>query len=163
MRPAGGRAERFGPGLDGARVGGRPRSLVAGVGVVLVAGLAVLSASPAQAAFGETSHVRYYGYDLADRLAAAGAGVLALCYGFARYPSRPFLPRFSQTFGLPPVSVRLLGRAPLARSGPRLLPAPGLRLRRRLATSRGGGGRGFPGGRAVWTERGGISPPMDWW
>ena len=32
----------------------------------------IVTPSAREAAFGETSHVRYYGYDLADRLAAAG-------------------------------------------------------------------------------------------
>ena len=41
--------------------------------------------------------------------AAIGAVVIALCYGFARYAFGPFVPRFSETFGLTTVGVGVLG------------------------------------------------------
>ncbi|SER72147.1 Predicted arabinose efflux permease, MFS family [Lentzea xinjiangensis] len=41
--------------------------------------------------------------------AATGAGVIALCYGFARYAYGLFVPRFSETFGLTTVAVGVLG------------------------------------------------------
>ncbi|MFI5611640.1 MFS transporter [Amycolatopsis sp. NPDC051903] len=56
--------------------------------------------------------------------AAAGAGVIALCYGFARYAYGPFVPRFSATFGLTPVSVGVLGGLSTAGYGLGLLVSP---------------------------------------
>ncbi|MEV6832699.1 MFS transporter [Amycolatopsis sp. NPDC051102] len=56
--------------------------------------------------------------------AAAGAVVIALCYGFARYAYGPFVPRFSETFGLTPVGVGVLGGLSTAGYGLGLLLAP---------------------------------------
>ncbi|MEV1294632.1 YbfB/YjiJ family MFS transporter [Pseudonocardia sp. NPDC049635] len=41
-------------------------------------------------------------------IAALGAAVIALCYGFARYAYGLFVPRFSATFELDPVAVGIL-------------------------------------------------------
>ena len=41
--------------------------------------------------------------------AATGAGVIALCYGFARYAYGLFVPRFSETFGLTTTAAGILG------------------------------------------------------
>ncbi|WP_199199374.1 MFS transporter [Amycolatopsis sp. CA-128772] len=56
--------------------------------------------------------------------AATGAVVIALCYGFARYAYGPFVPRFSETFGLTPVGVGVLGGLSTAGYGLGLLLAP---------------------------------------
>ncbi|GHF95679.1 MULTISPECIES: MFS transporter [Amycolatopsis] len=56
--------------------------------------------------------------------AAAGAVVIALCYGFGRYAYGPFVPRFSETFGLTPVGVGVLGGLSTAGYGLGLLLAP---------------------------------------
>jgi predicted MFS family arabinose efflux permease len=56
--------------------------------------------------------------------AAIGAVVIALCYGFARYAYGPFVPRFSETFGLTPVGVGVLGGLSTAGYGLGLLLAP---------------------------------------
>ncbi len=57
-------------------------------------------------------------------LAAAGAGVIALCYGFARYAYGLFVPRFSETFGLSTVGVGVLGGLSTAGYAAGLLLAP---------------------------------------
>ncbi|MEJ8281910.1 YbfB/YjiJ family MFS transporter [Pseudonocardia spirodelae] len=41
--------------------------------------------------------------------ALLGAGVIALCYGFARYAYGLFVPRFTEAFALGPVAVGVLG------------------------------------------------------
>ncbi|WP_224392381.1 YbfB/YjiJ family MFS transporter [Pseudonocardia sp. ICBG1293] len=41
--------------------------------------------------------------------ALVGAGVIALCYGFARYAYGLFVPRFTETFDLGPLAVGVLG------------------------------------------------------
>ncbi|MFJ7214946.1 MFS transporter [Amycolatopsis sp. NPDC098790] len=56
--------------------------------------------------------------------AAAGAGVIALCYGFARYAYGLFVPRFSETFGLTTVGVGVLGGLSTAGYGLGLLLSP---------------------------------------
>lgn len=56
--------------------------------------------------------------------AAGGAVVIALCYGFARYAYGPFVPRFSETFGLTPAGVGVLGGLSTAGYGLGLLLAP---------------------------------------
>ncbi|MGV9363487.1 MFS transporter [Amycolatopsis sp. NPDC003731] len=56
--------------------------------------------------------------------AAVGAVVIALCYGFARYAYGPFVPRFSETFGLTTVGVGVLGGLSTAGYGLGLLLAP---------------------------------------
>ncbi|MBE8521062.1 YbfB/YjiJ family MFS transporter [Amycolatopsis sp. H6(2020)] len=56
--------------------------------------------------------------------AAVGAAVIALCYGFARYAYGPFVPRFSETFGLTTVGVGVLGGLSTAGYGLGLLLAP---------------------------------------
>ncbi|WP_206784650.1 MFS transporter [Amycolatopsis sp. MtRt-6] len=56
--------------------------------------------------------------------AALGAVVIALCYGFARYAYGPFVPRFSETFGLTTVGVGVLGGLSTAGYGLGLLLAP---------------------------------------
>ncbi|MET8849630.1 MFS transporter [Amycolatopsis sp. NPDC004625] len=56
--------------------------------------------------------------------AVGGAVVIALCYGFARYAYGPFVPRFSETFGLTPVGVGVLGGLSTAGYGLGLLLAP---------------------------------------
>ncbi|MEV7096795.1 YbfB/YjiJ family MFS transporter [Amycolatopsis sp. NPDC051045] len=56
--------------------------------------------------------------------AAIGAVVIALCYGFARYAYGPFVPRFSETFGLTTVGVGVLGGLSTAGYGLGLLLAP---------------------------------------
>ncbi|WP_370967746.1 YbfB/YjiJ family MFS transporter [Amycolatopsis sp. cg9] len=57
-------------------------------------------------------------------LAAAGAGVIALCYGFARYAYGLFVPRFSETFGLTTVGVGVLSGLSTAGYAAGLLLAP---------------------------------------
>lgn len=61
--------------------------------------------------------------------AALGAVVIALCYGFARYAFGPFVPRFSETFGLTTVGVGVLGGLSTAGYGLGLLLAPGTSAR----------------------------------
>lgn len=56
--------------------------------------------------------------------AALGAGVIALCYGFARYAYGLFVPRFSETFGLTTVAVGVLGGLSTAGYGLGLLVSP---------------------------------------
>ncbi|WP_235191038.1 YbfB/YjiJ family MFS transporter [Amycolatopsis rifamycinica] len=56
--------------------------------------------------------------------AAVGAVVIALCYGFARYAYGPFVPRFSETFGLTTLGVGVLGGLSTAGYGVGLLLAP---------------------------------------
>ncbi|EOD64820.1 MFS transporter [Amycolatopsis vancoresmycina] len=56
--------------------------------------------------------------------AAVGAVVIALCYGFARYAYGPFVPRFSETFGLTTVGAGVLGGLSTAGYGLGLLLAP---------------------------------------
>ncbi|MGW3961331.1 MFS transporter [Amycolatopsis sp. NPDC005003] len=56
--------------------------------------------------------------------ATVGAVVIALCYGFARYAYGPFVPRFSETFGLTTVGVGVLGGLSTAGYGLGLLLAP---------------------------------------
>jgi predicted MFS family arabinose efflux permease len=56
--------------------------------------------------------------------AAGCAVVIALCYGFARYAYGPFVPRFSETFGLTPVGVGVLSGLSTAGYGLGLLLAP---------------------------------------
>ncbi|SEC98007.1 Predicted arabinose efflux permease, MFS family [Amycolatopsis tolypomycina] len=56
--------------------------------------------------------------------AALGAVVIALCYGFARYAYGPFVPRFSETFGLTAVGAGVLGGLSTAGYGLGLLLAP---------------------------------------
>jgi len=56
--------------------------------------------------------------------AAVGAVVIALCYGFARYAYGPFVPRFSETFGLTTVGVGVLGGLSTAGYGLGLVLAP---------------------------------------
>ncbi|QRP50336.1 MFS transporter [Amycolatopsis sp. FDAARGOS 1241] len=56
--------------------------------------------------------------------AAVGAGVIALCYGFARYAYGLFVPRFSETFGLTTVAVGVLGGLSTAGYGLGLLGSP---------------------------------------
>lgn len=56
--------------------------------------------------------------------AAVGAGVIALCYGFARYAYGLFVPRFGETFGLTPVAVGVLGGLSTAGYGLGLLMSP---------------------------------------
>jgi len=56
--------------------------------------------------------------------AALGAGVIALCYGFARYAYGLFVPRFSDTFGLTTVTVGVLGGLSTAGYGLGLLVSP---------------------------------------
>jgi MFS family permease len=56
--------------------------------------------------------------------AALGAGVIALCYGFARYAYGLFVPRFSDTFGLTTVAVGVLGGLSTAGYGLGLLVSP---------------------------------------
>ncbi|MEV8608525.1 MFS transporter [Amycolatopsis sp. NPDC051373] len=53
--------------------------------------------------------------------AAVGAGVIALCYGFARYAYGLFVPRFGETFGLTTVGVGVLGGLSTAGYGAGLL------------------------------------------
>ncbi|MGW4488596.1 MFS transporter [Amycolatopsis sp. NPDC004368] len=53
--------------------------------------------------------------------AAIGAGVIALCYGFARYAYGLFVPRFGETFGLTTVGVGVLGGLSTAGYGAGLL------------------------------------------
>jgi predicted MFS family arabinose efflux permease len=57
-------------------------------------------------------------------VAAAGAGVIALCYGFARYAYGLFVPRFSETFGLTTIAVGVLGGLSTAGYGLGLLLSP---------------------------------------
>ncbi|NBH04674.1 MFS transporter, partial [Amycolatopsis sp. SID8362] len=57
-------------------------------------------------------------------LAAAGAGVIALCYGFARYAYGLFVPRFSETFGLTTIGIGVLGGLSTAGYAAGLLVAP---------------------------------------
>lgn len=57
-------------------------------------------------------------------VAATGAGVIALCYGFARYAYGLFVPRFSETFGLTAVAVGVLGGLSTAGYGLGLLLSP---------------------------------------
>jgi predicted MFS family arabinose efflux permease len=57
-------------------------------------------------------------------VAATGAGVIALCYGFARYAYGLFVPRFSATFGLTTVAVGVLGGLSTAGYGLGLLLSP---------------------------------------
>ncbi|OLR94797.1 YbfB/YjiJ family MFS transporter [Actinokineospora bangkokensis] len=57
-------------------------------------------------------------------LAAAGAAVIALCYGFARYAYGLFAPRFGEAFGLAPAAVGVLGGLSTAGYGLGLLAAP---------------------------------------
>ncbi|OXM65642.1 MFS transporter [Amycolatopsis vastitatis] len=57
-------------------------------------------------------------------VAAAGAGVIALCYGFARYAYGLFVPRFSETFGLTTTGVGVLGGLSTAGYGLGLLVSP---------------------------------------
>lgn len=57
-------------------------------------------------------------------LAAVGAGVIALCYGFARYAYGLFVPRFTETFGLSTAAVGVLGGVSTAGYGVGLLLAP---------------------------------------
>ncbi|WP_410631893.1 MFS transporter [Amycolatopsis sp. cmx-4-83] len=57
-------------------------------------------------------------------LAAAGAGVIALCYGFARYAYGLFVPRFTETFGLTTVGIGVLGGLSTAGYAAGLLIAP---------------------------------------
>ncbi|RSM49153.1 MFS transporter [Amycolatopsis balhimycina DSM 5908] len=57
-------------------------------------------------------------------IAAAGAGVIALCYGFARYAYGLFVPRFSETFGLTTTAVGVLGGLSTAGYGLGLLVSP---------------------------------------
>ncbi|SFW85597.1 MFS transporter [Amycolatopsis australiensis] len=61
--------------------------------------------------------------------AAAGAGVIALCYGFARYAYGLFVPRFTETFGLTTVTVGVLGGLSTAGYGAGLLLSPGISAR----------------------------------
>ncbi|SEF20705.1 Predicted arabinose efflux permease, MFS family [Amycolatopsis pretoriensis] len=56
--------------------------------------------------------------------AAAGASVIALCYGFARYAYGLFVPRFSETFGLTTVGAGVLGGLSTAGYGLGLLVSP---------------------------------------
>ncbi|WP_410639003.1 YbfB/YjiJ family MFS transporter [Amycolatopsis sp. lyj-346] len=56
--------------------------------------------------------------------AAAGAVVIALCYGFARYAYGPFVPRFSETFGLTTIGVGVLGGLSTSGYGLGLVLAP---------------------------------------
>ncbi len=56
--------------------------------------------------------------------AAAGASVIALCYGFARYAYGLFVPRFTETFGLTTVGAGVLGGLSTAGYGLGLLVAP---------------------------------------
>ncbi|MEV4145461.1 MFS transporter [Amycolatopsis sp. NPDC049691] len=56
--------------------------------------------------------------------AAAGASVIALCYGFARYAYGLFVPRFSATFGLTTVGIGVLGGLSTAGYGLGLLLSP---------------------------------------
>lgn len=56
--------------------------------------------------------------------AAAGASVIALCYGFARYAYGLFVPRFSETFGLTAVGTGVLGGLSTAGYGIGLLVSP---------------------------------------
>jgi MFS family permease len=56
--------------------------------------------------------------------AAIGAGVIALCYGFARYAYGLFVPRFSETFGLTNVAIGVLGGLSTAGYGLGLLVSP---------------------------------------
>ncbi|MGW4059494.1 MFS transporter [Amycolatopsis sp. NPDC004747] len=56
--------------------------------------------------------------------AAVGAAVIALCYGFARYAYGPFVPRFTETFGLTTVGAGVLGGLSTAGYGLGLLLAP---------------------------------------
>ncbi|HWD06715.1 MAG TPA: MFS transporter [Amycolatopsis sp.] len=53
--------------------------------------------------------------------AAVGAGVIALCYGFARYAYGLFVPRFGATFGLTTVGIGVLGGLSTAGYGVGLL------------------------------------------
>ena len=55
---------------------------------------------------------------------ATGAGVIALCYGFARYAYGLFVPRFSETFGLTTVAIGVLGGLSTAGYGLGLLVSP---------------------------------------
>jgi predicted MFS family arabinose efflux permease len=57
-------------------------------------------------------------------VAAAGAGVIALCYGFARYAYGLFVPRFSETFGLTTTGAGVLGGLSTAGYGLGLLVSP---------------------------------------
>lgn len=66
--------------------------------------------------------------------AALGAVVIALCYGFARYAYGPFVPRFSETFGLTTVGVGVLGGLSTAGYGLGLLLAPRTSARSARAT-----------------------------
>ncbi|WIX81203.1 YbfB/YjiJ family MFS transporter [Amycolatopsis carbonis] len=65
--------------------------------------------------------------------AAVGAGVIALCYGFARYAYGLFVPRFGETFGLTTVGVGVLGGLSTAGYGVGLL----LSLRTATRSARG--------------------------
>ncbi|WIX99152.1 YbfB/YjiJ family MFS transporter [Amycolatopsis mongoliensis] len=56
--------------------------------------------------------------------AAAGASVIALCYGFARYAYGLFVPRFTETFGLTTVGAGVLGGLSTAGYGLGLLVSP---------------------------------------
>lgn len=56
--------------------------------------------------------------------AAIAAGVIALCYGFARYAYGLFAPRFSETFQLSPAGIGVLGGLSTAGYGLGLLAAP---------------------------------------
>ncbi|WP_326566868.1 MFS transporter [Amycolatopsis rhabdoformis] len=65
--------------------------------------------------------------------AAVGAGVIALCYGFARYAYGLFVPRFGETFGLTTVGIGVLGGLSTAGYGVGLL----LSLRTATRSARG--------------------------
>src|SRR5689334_2538679 len=56
--------------------------------------------------------------------AAAGAAVIALCYGFARYAYGLFVPRFSETFALTTAGAGVLGGLSTAGYGIGLLVSP---------------------------------------
>ncbi|MEU0795936.1 MFS transporter [Amycolatopsis sp. NPDC005961] len=66
--------------------------------------------------------------------AAIGAGVIALCYGFARYAYGLFVPRFSETFGLTTVAIGVLGGLSTAGYGLGLLVSPKTSARSARAT-----------------------------
>lgn len=61
--------------------------------------------------------------------ALLGAGVIALCYGVARYTYGLFVPRFTETFGLTPAAVGVLGGLSTAGYVLGLLAAPALSAR----------------------------------
>lgn len=61
--------------------------------------------------------------------ALLGAGVIALCYGVARYAYGLFVPRFTETFGLTPAAVGVLGGLSTAGYVLGLLAAPALSAR----------------------------------